>query len=68
MCWHSLKDLVKIVGKLRNMPAFPELVVKKLLTSIEMCCHSQKELLKSVGKIRKVLKFPAGAVKNYLQA
>jgi len=29
MYWHSLNDLVKIVGKLRNMLVFPELVVKK---------------------------------------
>ena len=46
MCWHLLKELVKIVSKLRNMPAFPKLVVKKVLSIIEMYWHSQKELLK----------------------
>jgi HEPN domain-containing protein len=45
-CWHSLKELLKNVEKLRNVLAFPEGAVKKVLASIEKCWHLQKELLK----------------------
>ncbi len=36
----------KSVGKLRNVLAFAEEAVKKVLTSLEMCWLSHKEMLK----------------------
>jgi len=68
MCWHSLKEQVKSVGKLRNVLAFAEGAVKRVLPSLEKCWHSQKERVKSVGKLRKVLAFAKGAVKKISQA
>jgi hypothetical protein len=29
MCWHSLRELLKSVGRLRNVLAFPEGAAKK---------------------------------------
>jgi len=49
MCWHSQKNLLKNVGKLRKVSAFDEGAVKKVFASLEECWHSQKELLKKVG-------------------
>ena len=64
MCCHLLKELVKIVGKLRKVLAFSEGAVKKAMASIEMCWYPQTELLISVGKLRNVSAFAKGAVKQ----
>jgi len=45
MCWHSLKEQVKSVGKLRNVLAFVEGAVQRVLASLEKCWHLLKELL-----------------------
>ena len=37
MGWHSRKELLKSVGKFRNVSAFAERAVKKVLASIEIC-------------------------------
>ena len=73
MRWHPQKEFLKSVGKIRNVLAFAEGSVKKMLTSLEMGWYSQKELLKkytsikkSVGKLRIVLPFVEGAVKKRL--
>jgi hypothetical protein len=39
MCWHSLKEQLKSVCKLRNVLAFAEGADKKGLASLEMCWH-----------------------------
>jgi hypothetical protein len=44
--WHSLKVLLKSIGKLRKVLPFAEGVVKKVIASLEMCWHSEMELLK----------------------
>ena len=41
MCWHSQKELLKSVGKFRNVSAFAKGAVKKVMASIEMCLHPQ---------------------------
>ena len=41
---HSQLELLKSVGKLRNVFAFVEGAVKNVLASLEKCWHSQKEL------------------------
>jgi len=51
MCWHPQRELVKSVGKLRNVLAFAEGAVKKVLTNLEMCWHSQKKLLKKCEQV-----------------
>ena len=47
---------------LKNVLAFPQGVVKKVLGILKMCWHSHKEWLKSVGDLRNVFAFPKGAV------
>jgi len=37
MGWHSRKELLKSVGKFRNVLAFAKGAVKKVLASIDMC-------------------------------
>jgi hypothetical protein len=59
-----VKELLKIVGKLRKVLAFSEGAVKKAMASIEMCWYPQTELLISVGKLRNVSAFAKGAVKQ----
>jgi hypothetical protein len=46
MCWHFQKELLKSVGKLRKVLAFPEGAAKNVLASLEMCWHPLRELLK----------------------
>jgi len=41
MCWHSQKELLKSVGKFRNVSAFAKGAVKKVMASMEMCLHPQ---------------------------
>ena len=67
MCWHLLKELLKSVGKLKNVLVFPEGAFKKMLASLEKCWHMLMELLKSVCKLRRVLAFPEGAVKKVVK-
>ena len=55
MRWHPQKEFLKSVGKIRNVLAFAEGSVKKMLTSLEMGWYSQKELLKKYTSIKKVL-------------
>jgi hypothetical protein len=52
------------VHNLKNVLAFPQGVVKKVLGTLKMCWHSHKEWLKSVGDLRNVFAFPKGAVKK----
>jgi len=41
-----MRSSLKRVGKLRNVLAFPEESLKKMLASLEKCQHLLKELLK----------------------
>jgi hypothetical protein len=45
-CWHLLKELLKNVGKYRNVLAFPEGAFKKVLANLEKCWNLLRELLK----------------------
>ena len=45
-CRHSLKELLKSVGKLRKVWAFAERVVKRRLARLETGWQSQKKQLK----------------------
>jgi len=45
MWWHFQTELLKSAGMIRNVLAFAEGAVKKVLASLEMCRHLLKELL-----------------------
>ncbi len=48
MCWHSLTEVLKSIGKLRKVLAFALGAVKKVLASLEMCWYLLKELFKKL--------------------
>jgi len=48
----------KSVGKLRNVLAFPEGDVKKMVASIEKCWHLLMELLKQCWQAQKCVGIP----------
>ena len=74
MCWYPQGELLKSVGKLRNVSAFAKGTVKQVFPSLEMCWQLQKEgfpegaVKKRLAILKKVFGFAERAVKTCWQA